>query len=184
MKKTIFLSAVALLMVGALSAQKFFTREGKISFFSDAVVEKIEAHNNTATTVLDTETNRLEFAVLIKGFQFEKALMQEHFNENYMESDQFPKASFKGQLTPDSQVNWKADGVYQVKVAGSLSIHGKTQQVTLPATFTIKSGAIQGSSSFQVAVADYGIEIPAVVRDNIAKEINIKVQANYQIFNK
>lgn len=180
MKKICFAFALAILAAGALNAQKQFTRAGKISFFSDAVVEKIEAHNTSATSVLDLDNRRMEFAVLIKGFQFEKALMQEHFNENYMESDQFPKATFKGAWTDADKVNWQKDGSYPVTLTGDLTIHGQTKAVRIPATFTVKGGVIRGVSTFTVAVADYGITIPAVVRENIAKEITIKVDADYQ----
>ena len=184
MKKICFIFVLAIMAAGAVHAQKHFTRAGKISFFSDAVVEKIEAHNNSATSVLDLDSRRMEFAVLIKGFQFEKALMQEHFNENYMESDKFPKATFKGTLTDDSKVNWSKDGSYPVTVAGDLTIHGQTKAVRMPATFTVKGGKISGVSEFKVAVADYGITIPAVVRENIAKEITIRVAADYQLLNQ
>ena len=94
MQKNLFFLLLATLFCLNLSAQKFFTREGKISFYSDAPMEKIEAHNQQATSVIDIESGRMEFAVLIKAFQFEKALMQEHFNENYMESSKYPKATF------------------------------------------------------------------------------------------
>ena len=186
MKKYSLILALAILSASSLSlsAQKYFTRAGNITFHSDATVEKIEAQNASATSVLDTETQRLEFAVLIKGFQFEKALMQEHFNENYMESDQFPKATFKGGISKDSKINWKSNGTYKVAISGELTIHGQTKTLSTPATFVIKDGAINGKASFVVAVADYGIEIPALVRDNIAKEITIDVNADYQVFNK
>ena len=82
----------------ALLGQKYFTKDGKVSFYSDALMEKIEAHNTKAASVIDAENGQMEFAVLIKAFQFEKALMQEHFNENYMESSTYPKASFKGKI--------------------------------------------------------------------------------------
>ena len=106
MQKFFFLLATILLLGGTVNAQKYFTREGKVTFISEAPIEKIEAVNQSATAVLDTESNRIEFAILIKAFQFEKALMQEHFNENYMESSTFPKATFKGQIDAATKVNW------------------------------------------------------------------------------
>lgn len=183
MKKLFFIGLMMISGLVSLTAQKYFTREGKISFFSEASVENIEAHNRSATSVLDTESGRLEFAVLIKGFQFEKALMQEHFNENYMESDEYPKATFKGQLGDPSAINWSQDGTYNVKVVGDMTIHGVTRSISAPGTITIAGDEISAESTFQVAVADYDIEIPSVVQDNIAKMISIAVNVDYQPFN-
>lgn len=180
MKQLLLLSTLFFFFSAGLSAQKYFTREGNISFFSEAPLEKIEAHNRTATAVLDTESGRMEFAALIKAFQFEKALMQEHFNENYMESSTYPKASFKGQIADPGQVNWKKDGTYPVVVKGELTIHGQTRSVEAPGKITVRGNALSAVSSFSVAVADYGIEIPAVVRDNIAKEVRIDVNVDLQ----
>ncbi|MEK7253941.1 MAG: YceI family protein, partial [Bacteroidota bacterium] len=110
MKRTIVLIPLLLLFFAqGIQAQKYFTREGKITFVSDAAMEKIEAVTNSATSVIDMATGAVEFAVLIKGFQFKKALMQEHFNENYMESSKFPKATFKGKIDNFSSVNLKKD---------------------------------------------------------------------------
>src|SRR5947208_1580392 len=97
-KRTLFL--ITLLISGtALFAQdKFFTKSGRISFYSKAPLEDIEAENRSVTAVLDTKTGMVQFAVPMKAFEFEKALMQEHFNENYIESDKYPKAEFKGQV--------------------------------------------------------------------------------------
>ncbi|MCB9265570.1 MAG: YceI family protein [Lewinellaceae bacterium] len=185
-KKAFFfvLVAAALMMGPTLQAQKYFTREGKVSFFSDAPVEKIEAHNSKATAVLDATTGEMEFAVLIKAFQFEKALMQEHFNENYMESSKYPKAFFKGEVPDMGEVNLGKDGEYPVKVKGNLTIHGVTREVEAPGKFIVKDRAISAVSSFTVLVADYDIEIPAVVRDNIAREVRIEVEVGLEELKK
>ncbi|MCO6476017.1 MAG: YceI family protein [Phaeodactylibacter sp.] len=183
-KKVVILVFAALVVGSALNAQKYFTREGKVSFFSDAPVEKIEAHNSKATAVVDAESGRMEFAVLIKAFQFEKALMQEHFNENYMESDKYPKALFKGEVTNMDAIDLQKDGEYKAGVKGSLTIHGVTKEVEAPGKFVVKDGNITASSSFTVMVADYDIEIPAVVRDNIAKEVRIDIEAGLQELKK
>lgn len=179
MKKVLI--AIALIGVSmSIHAQKYFTKEGKIAFSSNAPLEKIEAHNNKATSVIDVESGRMEFALLIKAFQFEKALMQEHFNENYMESSKFPKAIFKGQVVNMDEINLSKDGTYPTKVKGKLTIHGVTNEVETEGVFEVKDGNISAQSAFEVAVADYDIEIPAVVRDNIAKIILIDVNVNYQ----
>ncbi len=184
MKKVIL--SLVFLAIGftSLFAQKYFTREGNISFYSEAPLEKIEATNNTATSVIDLESGRMEFAVLIKAFHFEKALMQEHFNENYMESSKFPKATFKGNIVDMTAVNFSKDGTYDVTVKGDLTIHGVTNQVETTGKFKVIDGKISAVASFEVAVADYEIEIPAVVRDNIAKIVRIDVAVDYQEFKK
>src|SRR5687768_16802327 len=93
--------------IGNLQAQdKFFTKSAKISFFSSASLEDIEAHNRSTQAVLDTKTGDIQFSLLMKGFEFRKALMQEHFNENFVESDKYPKAEFKGQVVNNSEINY------------------------------------------------------------------------------
>ena len=185
MNRIIFFVIVFLAIgMNSVSAQKYFTRDGKISFFSDAALEKIEAHNSKATSVLDASSGKLEFAVLIKAFQFEKALMQEHFNENYMESSKYPKAKFKGQIDNMDALKLDKDGSYTVQVSGDMTIHGVSNKLSTPATITVKGGHIQAVTSFDVIVADYNIEIPSVVRDNIAKIVKVDVDVQYQKLEK
>jgi hypothetical protein len=181
MKRAIFAMGLTLMFAATGWGQQYFTREGKISFYSETPMEKIEAHNSKASSVWDAATGKMEFAVLIKGFQFEKALMQEHFNENYMESGKFPKAAFKGAIADAGKVNLKADGVYPVVVKGDLTIHGVTKAVEAKGKITVKGGAVSAVSTFEVAPEDYGIAIPAVVKDNIAKIVRIEVNINYQL---
>ena len=185
MKQLRFLVFVSVLFfANSIHAQKYFTRTGNIVFSSDAAMEKIEASNQKATSVLDAATGKMEFAVLIKAFQFEKALMQEHFNENYMESDKYPKAKFKGGIVDVSKVDFLKDGIYPVNVKGNLTIHGETNEVETDGTIVMKDGKISATSTFEVAVADYKIEIPKVVRDNIAKIVSITVNIDYELFKK
>jgi hypothetical protein len=175
------LVVIALVLVAQLAiGQKYFSKTGKVTFHSKAPTETIEATNTSANTVIDVATGAMEWAVLIQGFKFDKALMQEHFNENYMESGTYPKAKFKGKIDNLSAVNFTKDGQYNVDVSGQLEIHGVTKPVTTKGTITVKSGQISANSKFKVLLADYGIEIPKVVAENIAKEVDIDVQASYQ----
>ncbi|HHB79238.1 MAG TPA: YceI family protein [Saprospiraceae bacterium] len=177
MKKILLLMTFALLFLGNVHAQhKYGTRQGTITFNSEAQKETIKATNNTVSAVIDPKTKRVQFAVLIKGFQFKKALMQEHFNENYMESSKFPKATFKGEIV-DGDIDFYQIGTYQVQVKGKLTIHGVTKEVTVPATITMSKDGAKANATFEVAVADYGIEIPSMVKDKIAKVITIHVDA-------
>lgn len=163
-----------------MSAQKYFTKEGSISFFSKAPLENIEAHNEKATAVIDLETGDMEWAVLIKAFSFEKALMQEHFNENYMESSKYPKATFKGKFTDYNADLLQKDGSHKMTVTGELTIHGETQNISTPVTISRNGDGLSGKAEFSVKVQDYKIDIPSIVRDKIAKEIKITVEADFQ----
>ena len=173
MKKVIF-GLVALMMTMSVSAQKYFTKDGNVAFDANSPVEKIEGTTNKGTLVIDAATGKLESAVLIKGFHFKVALMEEHFNENYMESGKFPKATFAGQIADFKNVNLKKDGAYPIVVKGNLTMHGVTKPVEAKGILTVKSGAIiNAKASFKAIMADFGIAIPAAVREKIAKEAKI-----------
>lgn len=182
--KKIQLSLVMSLMAVSLMAQTYFTKTGKIDFFSTTPMENIEAVNNEVSSFLNVEKNELVFAVLIKSFRFEKALMQEHFNENYMESDKFPKAQFKGNLQDFDPNNYKKDGEYKVNVKGDLTIHGVTKNVTVPGIIIVKNGKIAALSKFKVRCKDYDIKIPSVVANKIAEEIDVNVDIKYEPYEK
>src|SRR5205823_7354571 len=109
---------------GLHAQDKFFTKSGKIAFFSSASLEDIEAHNKTSSVLLDSKTGIIQFSVLMKSFEFEKALMQEHFNSDYVESDKYPKAEFKGTITNNASINYNKDGTYPAKIKGLLTLHG------------------------------------------------------------
>ncbi len=175
MRKFIIGFFLVFLGVQVMSAQKYFTKTGHISFYSDTPLEKIEGHNKSSNCVLDVATGKLEVATLVKGFQFEKALMQEHFNENYMESDKFPKAVFKGQIDNYSKLDISKNGKVTVKVSGDLTMHGVTKKVTTDAMVSINNGKIIADANFNVLLADFNIKIPALVKDQIAKSLKIKV---------
>lgn len=176
MKRIVMVALFSAFAYGA-SAQKYITRTGKVSFFSSTPVENIEAVNNEAGAVLDSKTGDLVFQTAIKSFKFEKALMQEHFNENYMESDKYPKADFKGKITDISKVNFAKDGKYDVVSTGKMTIHGVTKDVTIPGTVTVKGNQATLNSKFKVKPQDYKINIPKLVENKIAKEIEVTVNS-------
>lgn len=179
MKNRIIVFAASILFCTAVQSQdKYFTKSGKIVFYSKSPVENIEATNKTATCVLDTKSGILQFAVMMKAFEFDKALMQEHFNENYVESHKFPKAEFKGVLANNNEVNYSKEGSYKVKVKGKLTIHGETREVETDGTIVVKGGKIKADAVFVVTLADYKISIPSVVKDNISKTVSITVDCS------
>jgi polyisoprenoid-binding protein YceI len=165
----------------ALSAQeRYMTRTGNVSFFSETPMENISAVNHKATSVLDATTGAIEFAVLVKAFEFDRALMQEHFNENYMESGTFPKATFKGKVVGLAAGALQKPGSYNVTVEGTLTMHGVEKKITMPAVFTVSpAGAVAATCEFKVKCEDYNIKVPGTVRANIAEEIVVKVQVDY-----
>jgi polyisoprenoid-binding protein YceI len=155
-----------------------------ISFFSATKMENISAENNKVAAVMDASTGDIEFTVLIKSFMFEKALMQEHFNENYMESDTYPKATFKGKIENVAAIKFGTNGTQNVKVTGDLTMHGVTKKVTVDAVVTIKDGKVNATSKFAINPKDYNIEIPSVVQENISEKIDISVSLNLEELKK
>jgi polyisoprenoid-binding protein YceI len=178
MKRIIVVFSLAFLFLTA-NSQKYMTRNGYIGFFSHTAVEDIKGDNNQVASVLDISTGEIVFQVLIKSFHFDKALMEEHFNENYMESEKFPKSTFKGKITNLSSVDFSKPGKYDVTVDGDLNIHDVTNKVTAKGTLEVVSGGINANSKFNIVPEDYKINIPGVVRDNIAKNLEVTVTIKY-----
>lgn len=165
----------------ASSAQgKYFTRQANISFDATAGMEKIEATTHAAVLILDVATGEIQIAVLLKGFEFEKALMQEHFNENYVESDKYPRCEFKGQLLNNKEVNYSANGIYPIRIKGIMTLHGESHEVTAQGKLTVRDGHIQGEAGFPIILADYGIAIPGLVKDKVAERPRITVYCSLQ----
>ena len=168
---------LALLIPFTLQAQttKFSTKNGQISFFSSTPVEDIDAHSDQAAGGIDITTKGVAFQVKMTTFTFKKALMQEHFNENYVESDKFPYATFKGKI--DDNVDLTKEGTYNVTVTGDFTVHGVTKQRSIPGTIVVKSDGIEITSAFDVKVEDHDIEVPTIVVKNIAEVIQVKMNA-------
>jgi polyisoprenoid-binding protein YceI len=162
------------------NAQKYITKTGHIRFYSEAPLEKIEANNRQVNSALDVTTGGFVFKVLMKSFEFEKALMQEHFNENYVESDKYPNATFVGKITNLKDINLEKDGVYDATIGGKLTLHGVTKDITENGTFEVKQGKISGKAKFNLVLADFKITIPGTVGNNISKTIEITVNVNLE----
>jgi hypothetical protein len=168
-------------LVFAVNAQKYMTKNGYIGFFSHTPMEDIKGDNNQVAGVLDISTGEMVFQALIKSFHFERALMEEHFNENYMESEKFPKSSFKGKITNLSSVNFSKNGTYDVTVEGDLIIRDVTNKISTKGTIEVVTGGINANSKFNIAPEDYKINIPGVVREKIAKNMEVTVTMKYEI---
>ena len=155
----------------------YVSKNAKISLFSSAPIEDISASTSTGASVYNAATNELAFSVAIRSFQFPKALMQEHFNSDYMESDKYPRATFKGKI--QEHIDISKDGTYPITVTGDLNVHGVTQNRSIPGKLIVSGGAISMTSEFMVKCADHNIKIPSIVFHNIAESIKMTVSANY-----
>ena len=170
---------ILLLLFVSISHGKdiFLTRQGVVEFFSSTPIEDIKAYNNQVSCVLNYETGTFAFQVPIKGFKFKNALMQEHFNENYLESDIYPKSIFKGVIE-----DWNSmainDSTLNIRLVGELTIHGVTNKIEQNATIYRKNGNLVGKCKFIVFLEDYDVKIPKIVRQNIAESIEINVDVN------
>jgi polyisoprenoid-binding protein YceI len=161
-----------------MMGQKFFTRNGHLGFFSKTNMEDIKASNESVTYIMDLSTGEINISALQTNFQFEKALMQEHYNENYVESSKFPKAIFKGKIDDMSKVNFKMEGVYNAKVSGNLEIHGVTKPYSVDAVFKVGGGHVLAETNFKVKCADHNIKIESSLKNNIAESIDVNAKAD------
>ena len=179
MKKIILVVAYIGICVTAMSQEKIYsTKSSSITFFSSTPLERIEAVNSQATAKLSDKSGQMAFLLLIKGFKFDNALMQEHFNENYMESTKFPKADFKGLISNITAVNFAKDGNYAVDVAGDLTIHGVKKPVTAKGNIEVKSGKVTAKSVFKIKVKDFGIT-GKYIGEKIANEVEVTVVSKF-----
>lgn len=179
------LSAIllALLITTTGFTQKYYTKNAQISFdaTSSSSPERIEGINRSATCVVDVKSGNMQFAALMKGFAFERALMEEHFNENYVESEKYPKAEFKGEIKNSDKVDFTKDGTYSVKVKGKLTMHGVSNDVETDAKIVIQSGKIKATADFNVLLSDYKISIPGLVADKVSKTAKISVSCSLEL---
>jgi polyisoprenoid-binding protein YceI len=180
MKKITFTVIIVVTTVLIGFSQKYITKNGHIKFYSETPVETIEAHNRQVSSALDVSSGEFVFKVLIKSFEFEKALMQEHFNENYLESDKFPDAAFAGKVLNLQSIDFSQDGKYETEVEGDLKIHGETKRIKEKGIFVVSDGKITGNAVFMVHLADYKIKIPNTVVNNIAEDIQVTVEVNLE----
>lgn len=180
--KKVLLSLTAIVFSTSLFAQIFMAKTCEVSFFSASPLENIEAINKAAKPLLNTATNDVQIKIVNTAFIFEKPLMQEHFNENYMESEKFPNTVFKGKI--NEKIDWKKDGENKVTVTGKLSMHGVEKDITIDGVVTIKGEEITITTKFKVKVEDYKIKVPSLYIQNIAEIVDVKLHAVLAPFKK
>jgi len=179
MRREVLISLMILALCGSVLSQgKFLTNEGNIVFFSHTAIEDITAENTEVAGVLDSETGEVAVIVKMTSFQFEKSKMQEHFNENYVESEKYPKATFTGHILNNTDVDYSRPGVYEIQVKGEMTIHGASRSFSTEGSLEVESRNIAANMKFMLNPEEYYIKIPRVVRENIAEKMEVRVQMN------
>lgn len=177
MNKLILTLAFVLALTG-VRAQTLISRAVTTSFFSTTPLEDIEAISKTGASALNTQTGDILVKISNTSFDFKKKLMQEHFNENYMESDKYPLSIFKGKLI--GTVDYTKPGTYQVSAKGDLTIHGVTKSYEVPVKIMVTNTGVNATTSFWVQMEDHKIKIPKIVIKNIAEAVEVKISVLYQ----
>jgi len=186
MKRISFILSIILLSVVtttfAQATGKLKTTKTHIKFFSTTPAENIEANNYASVSTLNTATGDGVFSVPMQSFEFEKALMQKHFNsDKFLDTKAFPTAKLKGKITNLSEVDFSKDGTYQAKVTGDLTIKGKTNPINETGTVTVKGNTVTVMSKFNITLAEYGITfVGGKPASNIAKIVEVTVHSEYQ----
>ena len=175
--KNILVLILLLLAIPTAFAQTFSIAKGTISFRSDAPLELISASSDEVSSKLDTAKKTFAFIVRIKSFKgFNSSLQKEHFNENYLESNQFPNASFSGKIIED--IDFSVNGSYTIRAKGILTIHGVSKERIIKSSIVVNKGLLQIKSNFTIQLVDHNIPIPKVVHGKLASEINVEVTAD------
>ena len=182
MKKLLFVITLLLSLTGF--SQIFKAKDGTtlIHFYSKSPLEDIEASNKGAVIVLNTTSSEIQIRVTIQNFKFKNALMEEHFNENYMESTKYPSCIFRGKI--NEKIDFTQDGENKVTVTGKMELHGVTKDVTLEGMLTKKGTEIVLDSKFKIKVADYNIQVPSLYVKNIADVVDVTVTSTLEPFVK
>ena len=180
MKKTTIVLAL-MLAAGSLFAQRKTTTSATVSFDATTSLDALpKAENKTVIGAIDTQTGSVHFEATVKNFSFSNPTMQQHFNENYVESDKYPKSEFKGTITNNSAINYKKDGTYAAKIKGQLTMHGVTKDVETTGSLKINGGKIDATSTFNVLISDYNIKIAPIVKEKVSDAIKITVDCNLE----
>ena len=180
--KILYAFFVCLFLVSFTNAQeRFLTKKGMISFFSETPIENIEAQNNQVLSIVDASSGKMAIAILMKSFMFKKALMQEHFNENYVESDKYPKATFKGDIIGFDNITTSE---ITLAIKGNLTIHGKTKEITIEAVTKKTDEVIQMTGNFFINLSDFDVKIPSVVQNNISEKIKVSFRLYHKTYKK
>lgn len=178
-KKAILTLVIITLGLSLFSQGKFLCNEGHITFFSHTAIEDITAENKEVASVIDSQSGEVAVIVKISAFQFEKKLMQEHFNENYMESERYPKATFMGEIVNNGEIDYAEPGSYTIQVVGDMTIRGVIQKISESADMEVGPDGLVIRMKFMLDPSDYNIKIPKVVRKNIAERLEVTISLKH-----
>ena len=180
--KYIFLLSF-ILLINKIPAQTIFISDnGEVTFYSYSPVEDIKATSKQVNSIINTVTGEVAFMIPMRSFHFAKSLMEEHFNEKYIESEKYPQATFKG--TIDQKIDFTKNGILNLTATGKLNIHGKEKNIVEKGDIEIKGDKIILTTDFNVALADFNIKITKILFNNIADTINVKIKASYVPYKK
>lgn len=179
-KNIVLILVICIAANSPINGQVYFTKNGRITFFSKTILENIDADNNQVISILNLQTGALQFSLLNNAFHFPKAKMEEDFNEDYMESSRYPRSTFKGTIVDINKIDFSKDGTWPVNVSGELMIHGVTKNIVVPGKIIIKGEKISASASFKALPRDYNIKIPSIVSNKISESIDVTVDCLYQ----
>lgn len=182
--KTISLLLLIVSIAFSANCQKQITKSGTIEIHSETSLFTIEAKNEKVASVLNTETGDIVASTLVRSFKFHEALVEEHFNENYMESHKFAKSIFKGKIENIKDIDLTKDGIYDIDIVGALTMHGETNQIKEKGKLIIKDGLISANSVFMISLAAYKIKIEESYKDRINDEIRLTVNFDYKPYDK
>jgi len=177
MKKLLLTLGVLVVFMSTSFSQVLVCKNGNISFFQETLVEDIDGRSTKLVSVIDTKTNIIAYKVEMASFLFEKSLMQDHFNENYVESSKYPHTIFKGQIS--ETIDWTKDGTYPITATGMMSMHGVTKTITEKGTLTIHNGEVTIHNMFSIKFTDYRVEIPSLLIKQLSDAVEVTVNCTY-----
>ena len=180
MKKIIVTSFILIAAISSINAQKIYaTKTGQLKFNATGGIEPITAVNNQVDSKMVDKTGQIIFSVLIKGFKFDNQLMEDHFNENYLESTKFPKADFKGFIANATTIDFTKDGKHNITAEGTLTIHGVAQKISVNGILNISGGKVNINAVFKIRIKEYGIT-GLYIGDKIASDADITLNCKYE----
>lgn len=170
-------------VTGLIAQDKYITKTGHVWFHSKTEFKEIEAHNKQVTSIVDITTGDIIVSAFIRDFKFDNQLVEEHFNENYIHSHEYPKVKFKGKITNIAEIDLSKDGTYECIVEGEIEMHGVVNKIKEKGTAVVKGGKIYATAKFFVTAEQYKIEIPEIVKDKVAKNIDVNIDFVFEIYN-
>ena len=177
MKHLLLILGVLVSLTSTSFSQTYMCQAGSISFFQSTPVEDIDARSNRLLSVLNPANNAIAYKIDVRTFIFEKSLMQDHFNENYIESSKYPYATYVGVI--NEKIDWTKDGVYDITSTGKLTLHGVTKDITEKGKLSIHNGEITISNMFNIKFTDYGVEIPKLLIKDLSDTVEMNINCMY-----